>query len=72
MFAGIFSMNVTLPHNGRDIGYPFIVFPIVVSLVCCVVITYLTVVYHWWKSAKRRRGLDWKKPGISHEIVVPD
>lgn len=52
--TGTFSMNVTAPANRAEPGAPLNVFGVAVSLVCLVMGGYLSLVYHWWKTAKRR------------------
>ncbi|TFK30406.1 hypothetical protein FA15DRAFT_662361 [Coprinopsis marcescibilis] len=53
---GLFSMNIHVPSNEHAPGAPHYVFGIVVSLVCCVLTTYLTIVRYWWQRAKRKRA----------------
>jgi magnesium transporter len=48
-------MNITLPSNRAEPGYPLNVFGIAITLVCLVLTGYLSLVHHWWNSAKRRR-----------------
>ncbi|ESK97920.1 cation transporter [Moniliophthora roreri MCA 2997] len=55
--TAIFSMNINVPHNLHEPGSPFTYFGIVVCLASVVLAVYLFVVRHWWRTAKRRRGL---------------
>lgn len=57
---GIFSMNVHIPNSKHARTNPFVVFGLVVALACIVIVSYLAVVYHWWKTSKRGKGMGWK------------
>jgi len=50
---GACSINVNIPHNNED-GSRFNVFGIVLALAILILGSYLKLVLHWWRSAKRR------------------
>ncbi|KAF7347867.1 hypothetical protein MVEN_01544600 [Mycena venus] len=52
---GVCSINVTVPHNDLD-GNRFNGFGIVLSLSILILFSYLKLVLHWWRTAKRRAG----------------
>jgi len=52
---GLFSINANIPHNDID-GNEFKVFGVVISLAIVILVSYLYLVLHWWRSAKRRRS----------------
>ena len=52
--AGIFSLNVYLPHNDRVPSGSYHVFAIVMSVIIIILIMYTVLVYHWYRRAKRR------------------
>lgn len=52
---GIFSMNVHVPQNALD-GNRFNIFGTVLALAVLILVSYLKLVLHWWRSAKRRKS----------------
>ncbi|KAJ7092686.1 hypothetical protein C8R44DRAFT_816287 [Mycena epipterygia] len=52
---GVCSINVTIPANNLDEG-PFNAFGIVLALSILILASYVHLVLHWWRSAKRRRS----------------
>ncbi|KAJ7038243.1 hypothetical protein C8F04DRAFT_951450 [Mycena alexandri] len=52
---GLFSINANIPHNDLG-GNEFKVFGVVISLAIVILVSYLYLVLHWWRSAKRRRS----------------
>ncbi|KAJ7169842.1 hypothetical protein C8R46DRAFT_897196 [Mycena filopes] len=52
---GLCSINVNVPHNDLD-GNQFKAFGVVISLALLILVSYLNLVLHWWRSAKRRRS----------------
>jgi len=50
---GLCSINVNVPHNTLD-GRRFNAFGIVIALAILILVSYLKLVLHWWRSAKRR------------------
>jgi len=53
---GIFSMNVTVPHNRRDPGGRYLGFSLVLTGAAAIITSMFLLVRYWWKSARRRRG----------------
>ncbi|KAJ7487560.1 hypothetical protein B0H11DRAFT_1099387 [Mycena galericulata] len=49
---GVCSVNVTIPHNTLD-GGRFNAFAIVLALSILILVAFLKLVLHWWRSAKR-------------------
>lgn len=56
-FAGVFSMNVTLPANLREPGAPFNVFGVVIAMSFIIIIVYSWLVRWWWIQARGRQDL---------------
>ncbi|KAF7339502.1 hypothetical protein MSAN_02164600 [Mycena sanguinolenta] len=52
---GACSINVHVPQNNH-FGHRFNVFGIVIALSILIFVSYLKLVLHWWKTAKRRTG----------------
>ncbi|KAJ7225552.1 hypothetical protein GGX14DRAFT_511699 [Mycena pura] len=52
---GFFSMNVHVPQNALD-GNRFNIFGTVLALAILILVSYLKLVLHWWRSAKRRKS----------------
>ncbi|KAJ6575072.1 hypothetical protein B0H19DRAFT_1127021 [Mycena capillaripes] len=50
---GLCSINVNVPHNTIDEGR-FNAFGIVIAIALAILVSYLKLVLHWWRSAKRR------------------
>ncbi|KII93749.1 hypothetical protein PLICRDRAFT_403555 [Plicaturopsis crispa FD-325 SS-3] len=53
---GVFSLNITVPTNGHDPGYPYDVFGVVIALALLILCAYLLNVRRWWIMARRRRN----------------
>jgi magnesium transporter len=54
-FAGVCSMNVTLPANRLEPGAPFNVFGVVIAMSFIITIVYSWLVRWWWIQAKGPR-----------------
>jgi len=54
-FAGVFSMNVTLPTNRHEPGASFNVFGVVIAMSFIIIIVYSWLVRRWWIQAKGPR-----------------
>ncbi|TFK77137.1 hypothetical protein BDN72DRAFT_29453 [Pluteus cervinus] len=54
--VGLVSMNVHIPTNLHEAGFPFNVFYIILALSLLILLTFLLVVRRWWIQAKRREG----------------
>ncbi|EPQ60678.1 hypothetical protein GLOTRDRAFT_31418 [Gloeophyllum trabeum ATCC 11539] len=52
---GCFSMNVTVPTNGQEPGYPYNMFYVVLSIAVVALCLYGCLVRYWWVRSKRRR-----------------
>ncbi|KAJ6519779.1 hypothetical protein C8R45DRAFT_852980 [Mycena sanguinolenta] len=52
---GACSINVNVPHNNYS-GNRFDAFGVVIALSILIFVSYLRLVLHWWKTAKRRTG----------------
>ncbi|KAJ7783743.1 hypothetical protein DFH07DRAFT_935292 [Mycena maculata] len=50
---GLFSINVTIPANTLEPGGKYNMFGIVLALAILILSSFLKLVHHWWKGAKR-------------------
>ncbi|KAJ7125622.1 hypothetical protein C8R43DRAFT_898190 [Mycena crocata] len=55
LIAGLCSINVNVPHNTLD-GGKFNAFGIVLALAILILASYVRLVLHWWRTAKRRKS----------------
>src|SRR6266702_822741 len=54
--SGIFSMNVTVPHNTRHPGGRYVGFSLVLTGAAAIITSMFLLVRYWWKTARRRQG----------------
>lgn len=54
-YIGIFSMNVSLPHNTRDPTGTYHVFGFVLATSVMIPIACCSLVWYWWEQAKLRK-----------------